>query len=167
MIRALLFDRDGTLIADLPDRGERIVLMPQAREALDLVRRHGMYIGVVTNQPAVPADDLKRVHERIEAELGPVDGWFACTHDAPDNCACRKPQPGLIFQACEAFGIAPEECAVIGDIGSDVDAARAAGAQAVLVPTPVTLREEIARAPVVCSDLLQAVEHVIGAYVIQ
>jgi phosphoglycolate phosphatase-like HAD superfamily hydrolase len=51
---------------------------------------------------------------------------------------------------------------VIGDIGADVEAARAAGADAVLVPTPVTRPQEIADAPVVRNDLLAAVHHVLG-----
>jgi HAD superfamily hydrolase (TIGR01662 family) len=163
-VKAVLFDRDGTLIADRADRLARIVAMPHAREALDLLRGRGVRIGVVTNQPGARADDLQCIHEGIEEALGPIDGWFVCTHDASNGCNCRKPQPGLIFQAAEAFGIAPNECAVIGDIGSDVEAAQGAGAQAVLVPTPVTLPEEIERAPVVCHDLLQAVEHVMRAY---
>jgi phosphoglycolate phosphatase-like HAD superfamily hydrolase len=52
---------------------------------------------------------------------------------------------------------------VIGDIGADVEAARAAGARAVLVPTGVTRAEEVAAAPEVAADLLAAVELVLGA----
>jgi histidinol-phosphate phosphatase family protein len=164
MIRAILFDRDGTLIVDRPDRGQDIVPMPNARQALLRARHYGFRIGVVTNQPDKHAGEVLAIHQRIESELGPIDGWFVCTHAVSDRCACRKPQAGLIVQAARAFGIAPDECAVIGDIGSDVDAAHAAGAHAVLVPTPVTLRDEIERAPIVCTDLLQAVEHVAGAF---
>ena len=51
---------------------------------------------------------------------------------------------------------------VIGDIGADVEAARAAGARAVLVPTAVTRPEEVAAAPEVAADLLSAVELVLG-----
>jgi phosphoglycolate phosphatase-like HAD superfamily hydrolase len=51
--------------------------------------------------------------------------------------------------------------AVIGDIGADVEAALAAGAAAVLVPTPVTRPEEVAAAPAVQPDLETAVRHLI------
>jgi phosphoglycolate phosphatase-like HAD superfamily hydrolase len=51
---------------------------------------------------------------------------------------------------------------VVGDIGADVEAARAAGARAVLVPTPRTRPEEIAAAPQTAPDLLAAVELAIG-----
>jgi D-glycero-D-manno-heptose 1,7-bisphosphate phosphatase len=49
---------------------------------------------------------------------------------------------------------------VIGDIGADVGAALAAGARAVLVPTPVTRADEVAHArehAMVATDLRQAV----------
>ena len=52
---------------------------------------------------------------------------------------------------------------MVGDIGADVGAARAAGARSVLVPTPVTLPEEVDAAPVVRPDLLSAVRHLLGA----
>jgi D-glycero-D-manno-heptose 1,7-bisphosphate phosphatase len=51
---------------------------------------------------------------------------------------------------------------VIGDIGSDMEAARAAGARAILVPTPVTLRAEIEAAPVLARDLAQAVDLILS-----
>ena len=47
---------------------------------------------------------------------------------------------------------------MIGDIGADVEAARAAGARGVLVPTSTTRREEIEAAAEVAPDLLSAVE---------
>ena len=53
--------------------------------------------------------------------------------------------------------MAPERCAVVGDIGADVEAARAAGARGVLVPTPSTRPEEIAEAPELAPDLMSAV----------
>jgi len=46
---------------------------------------------------------------------------------------------------------------VVGDIGSDVEAALAAGARAILVPTDRTRPEEVAAAPEVARDLLDAV----------
>jgi phosphoglycolate phosphatase-like HAD superfamily hydrolase len=47
---------------------------------------------------------------------------------------------------------------VVGDIGADVEAARAAGARGVLVPTPRTRPEEVAAAPEVAPDLAAAVD---------
>ena len=157
MIRAILFDRDGTLIADDPSHRSPVALMPYAREAVNLVRSKGLRVGVVTNQPAAHDDDLARVQAEIESALGSFDGWFVCRHMPADACECRKPQPGLVLQAAQRFAIEPRECAVIGDIGSDVEAAQRAGAHAVLVPTGKTLHPEIASAPAVSGNLLDAV----------
>jgi phosphoglycolate phosphatase-like HAD superfamily hydrolase len=52
---------------------------------------------------------------------------------------------------------------VIGDIGADVEAARAAGARAVLVPTARTLPDEVAAAPERAPDLRTAVDLLLGA----
>lgn len=162
-IRAVLFDRDGTLIADDSNRTSFITPMPHAREALNRLRERGFLIGVITNQPDADDSDIDAVHWKIDEQLGPIDGWFVCRHSADAGCLCRKPRAGLILKAASAFGVLPGECAVVGDIGSDIDAAQAAGAFAILVPTPVTLREEIERAPVVCSDLGEAVDRLMGA----
>lgn len=164
MIRAVLLDRDGTLIAD---GAATLKLMPGAATAIARLRERNIRIGVVTNQPRASqgADELRAMHalhERIEARIGALDGWFICTHAPLAGCSCRKPQPGLVLDALAAFNVAPDDCMVIGDIGGDVEAAQRAGAQAILVPTPITLREEIERAPIVCANLLQAVDVVLG-----
>jgi beta-phosphoglucomutase-like phosphatase (HAD superfamily) len=68
----------------------------------------------------------------------------------------------MVLDAATQLGVPPQRLAVVGDIGADMEAARAAGATAVLVPTPVTRRAEVRAAPVVRSTLLEAVEHLLG-----
>jgi histidinol phosphatase-like enzyme len=82
----------------------------------------------------------------------------ACTHARDAGCGCRKPQPGMIVAAARRLGVDPRALVVVGDIGSDVAAALGAGARAILVPTPVTLRAEVDAAPVVARDLREAVD---------
>ena len=88
---------------------------------------------------------------------------MVCLHGPWEGCGCRKPAPVLIEAAAGALGVEVADCVVIGDIGADVEAARAAGARGVLVPTPVTRAEEVAAAPEVAADLLSAVELVLGS----
>jgi phosphoglycolate phosphatase-like HAD superfamily hydrolase len=64
----------------------------------------------------------------------------------------------MVHSACRRLGIRASEAALIGDIGSDVRAAEAAGAMGVLVPTPVTRAEEVSEAKLVARDLAGAVE---------
>ncbi|MFB9247180.1 D-glycero-alpha-D-manno-heptose-1,7-bisphosphate 7-phosphatase [Sphaerisporangium melleum] len=166
---AVLFDRDGTLVEDVPYNADPGLVrpMPGARAALDRLREAGLALGVVTNQAGVArgligAEALRRVNARVEELLGPFGVWAVCPHDDGDGCDCRKPRPGLIIRAAGALGVAPAACVVVGDIGRDVAAARAAGARAILVPTPVTLPEEVAAAPEVARDLADAVRRILA-----
>jgi D-glycero-D-manno-heptose 1,7-bisphosphate phosphatase len=165
---AALFDRDGTLVEDVPyNRDEaRVRAVPGARAALDRLRRRGLPIGVVTNQSGVArgllsAADVERANRRVEDLVGRIEVWAVCPHGPGDGCRCRKPRPGLVLAAARRLGVPPERCVVVGDIGSDVEAARAAGARAVLVPTPATRLEEIEAAPVVAADLHEAVTRIL------
>jgi histidinol-phosphate phosphatase family protein len=166
---AVLFDRDGTLVVDVPYNGDpaRVVTVPGAREAVERLRAAGVVVAVVSNQSGVAhgmlsAAEVAAVNRRIEDLLGPLGPWFVCPHGPDDGCGCRKPAPGMVLAAAAALGVRPAECVLIGDTGADIDAARAAGARAVLVPNGVTRAEEIARAPEVASDLRTAVARVLG-----
>ena len=165
---AVLFDRDGTLVVDVPYNGDpaRVELVPGAREALDRLRAAGVRIGVVTNQSGIAKGlfteaEMTAVHARVEELLGQFDTWQVCPHDDAAGCRCRKPGPGLVIDAAAALGTTPERCVVVGDIGRDMAAAGAAGAAGILVPTPVTLPSEVAAAPAVAGDLRSAVDLVL------
>lgn len=162
---AVLVDRDGTLVVDVPYNGDpaRVQAMPGARSALDRLRRRGLPLAVVSNQSGIARGQLtpaqvKAVNARVEELLGPFEGFWICPHGPDDGCACRKPRPGLVQAAAAALGVDTAACAVVGDIGADVEAALAAGARPVLVPTPVTRPAEVAAAPEVAADLGAAVD---------
>jgi D-glycero-D-manno-heptose 1,7-bisphosphate phosphatase len=161
----VLFDRDGTLVRDVPYNADPAAVRPVAgaREALARLRAAGVRVGVVTNQSGVArglltAQQVAAVNARVEELLGPFDIWAVCPHDPAANCTCRKPQPGMVLAALAALGEPPDRSVVIGDIGADVEAAQAAGARPVLVPTEQTLRAEVAAAPEVQPDLTAAVD---------
>jgi D-glycero-D-manno-heptose 1,7-bisphosphate phosphatase len=161
---AVLFDRDGTLVVDVPYNGdpERVEPMPGALDAVAAVRAAGLPIGVVSNQSGIARGLLTReqvdaVNARVDALFGGFDTWQVCPHGPEDGCDCRKPAPGMVLRAAEALGVDPARTVVIGDIGADVGAAHAAGGTAVLVPTPTTRQEEVSAAGAVAPDLAAAV----------
>jgi D-glycero-D-manno-heptose 1,7-bisphosphate phosphatase len=163
-VSAVLFDRDGTLIEDVPYNGDPAAVrpMPTARAALRLLRRAGVSVGVVSNQSGIARGllteaQVRAVNARVDRLLGPFAVWLHCPHGPDDGCRCRKPRPGMVLEAASRLGVPLSGLAVIGDIGADMQAAAAAGARAVLVPTPVTLDAEVAAAPAVAPDLLAAV----------
>jgi HAD superfamily hydrolase (TIGR01662 family) len=170
--RAVLFDRDGTLIKDVPYLADprRVRPLPGVRRTLDRLRRQGVAVGVVSNQSGVARglihpEELAQVNARVESLLGPFDTWQVCPHAPDGGCSCRKPEPGLVTAAARELGLAPHECLLIGDIGSDVDAALAAGARAVLVPTRHTKVDEIDHAQLVAAvapNLRSAVRRHVG-----
>lgn len=166
---AVLLDRDGTLVFDVPYNGDpkKVATVPGARAALDRLRRAGVPLALVSNQSGVArglltAEQVARVNRRVEELLGPLGPWAVCPHGPDEGCGCRKPAPGLILRAASELGVEPSRCAVIGDIGSDVEAARAAGARGVLVPTQKTRPEEVEAAPEVARDLGEAVNLLLG-----
>jgi histidinol-phosphate phosphatase family protein len=167
---AVLLDRDGTLVVDVPFNGdpERVVPMAGAQRALDRLRDAGVRTAVVTNQSGIARGlltprDVAAVNARVERLLGPLGPWLVCPHGPDDGCGCRKPRPGLVLDAAARLGITPGRCALIGDIGADVEAARAAGARPVLVPNDRTQADEVAAAPETAATLEEAVELLLGA----
>ncbi|WP_307783617.1 D-glycero-alpha-D-manno-heptose-1,7-bisphosphate 7-phosphatase [Streptomyces spinoverrucosus] len=142
VIRAVLLDRDGVLVEDVPDNADpdRVRPVPGAHEALALLRAHGIRTGFLTHQPGVSQGrlteaDVRRVDARVEELLGPFDVRGVCPHAPTDGCHCRPPEPGLILWATGRLCTAPAHCAVIGDTDAHLEAARRAGAHGILVTT--------------------------------
>ncbi|HKR49498.1 MAG TPA: HAD-IIIA family hydrolase, partial [Pseudonocardiaceae bacterium] len=147
---AVLFDRDGTLIHDVPYNTDPAAVRPVAgvKQALDRLRDLGIPIGVVSNQSGVARglispEQLEQVNARVMQLLGPFDVLCVCVHAEHDGCGCRKPAPGLVHAAAAQLGVPVHRCVVIGDIGADVTAAAAAGAHGILVPNARTRRAEV------------------------
>jgi len=168
---AVLFDRDDTIIEDRPylNDPDGVTPVAGASGALRRLRDRGLLLGIVSNQSGVAKglithDELAAVNARVDEVLGPFDAWQVCVHDDGDGCGCRKPAPGMVVAAADALGVDAARCVVIGDTGGDVNAALAAGADAVLVPTERTLRQEISDAQMrarVAADLPAAVSLVL------
>ncbi|HEX5365591.1 MAG TPA: HAD family hydrolase [Acidimicrobiales bacterium] len=168
-VDAVLCDRDGTLVADVPYNGDpgRVRPLPGVRRGLARLRAAGVRLAIVSNQSGVArglltACQVEEVNARVVDLLGPFDAVLWCGHGPADRCPCRKPEPGLVLAAARATGTPVARCAVVGDIGADVLAARAAGARAVLVPTAVTRPDEVAAAPCVAADFPAAVDLLLG-----
>lgn len=143
--RAVFLDRDGVLNRAVLRGGrlhpplslEELELMPGVEEALARLRDAGFLLIVATNQPDVARGRQRRevidaMHDSMRARLV-LDEIRACYHDDGEGCACRKPQPGMLREAAEAWGIALGSSYMVGDRWRDIEAGRRAGCTTLLV----------------------------------
>ncbi|HEX3458771.1 MAG TPA: HAD family hydrolase [Candidatus Baltobacteraceae bacterium] len=149
---AVLFDRDETIVVDVPFNGDpnKVEPAPNARALLDRLRAAGLPLAVVSNQSGIgrgfiTAEQADAVNRRVDELLGPFAGFFVCPHAPEDECECRKPKPKLILDAARAIGVGPDCCVVVGDRESDVEAARNAGAIPLRVDGPAGLAAAVER----------------------
>jgi histidinol-phosphate phosphatase family protein len=161
----VLLDRDGTLVVDVPYNGEPAAVVPMegAAPALRRLRAAGCRLAVVTNQSGIARGLLSEaqvaaVNQRLAELLGPFDLVLVCPHGPTSDCACRKPRPGLLLEAMCRLRVSAARTAMVGDIGADMEAGRTAGVRSILVPTAVTLADEVCAAPEVAPDIGGAVD---------
>ncbi len=143
--RAIFLDRDGVLNLAIvrqgkpypPDSLADLVITPGAAEVLTRLKALDLALLVVTNQPDVARGKQSREKiEEINAYLGqnlPLDQIYTCYHDDRDECACRKPLPGLILEAAREWQVDPASSFLIGDRWKDVAAGRAANCTTFLI----------------------------------
>jgi len=143
--KVVFLDRDGTINRDSPDyikSREEFEFLPGSLEAINKLTRHGFVSIVVTNQSAVPRKlislkELEFVHNMMTLTValngGEIKDIFYCPHMPDEGCDCRKPEPGLIFQAREKYEIDLTAAVMVGDSAKDIECARRAGCGAVLV----------------------------------
>jgi histidinol-phosphate phosphatase family protein len=146
----VLFDRDETIVVDVPFNGdpERVEPAPNARALLDRLRTMGLPLAIVSNQSGigrgfVTSEQVDAVNRRVDELLGPFAGFFVCPHAPEDACECRKPKAKLILDAARALGVEPSCCVVVGDRESDVEAARNAGAIPLRISGPAELAQAV------------------------
>ena len=154
---AIFLDRDGTLCVEKGHlrTPEDLEIFPGIGSTLRALRHAGFRLVVLTNQPVIARgeateQDVAAVHRRLAWEIGKegayLDAIYLCPHH-PDrgfpgervelktNCECRKPGTKMVEQACTDLGIDAANSWMIGDRSGDIEMARRAGLQSVLVRT--------------------------------
>lgn len=139
--KVVFLDRDGVINKKAPrakyiTRWEEFVFLPKAKKALKILKKKGYKIFILTNQPGIARGimteaSLNDIHEKMQQELAKngrtIDDIFVCMHGWNDACFCRKPKPGMFFQAAEKYHINLFQTYCIGDDERDMIAATAAG----------------------------------------
>jgi D-glycero-D-manno-heptose 1,7-bisphosphate phosphatase len=130
--RCLFLDRDGVINA-APPPGEYVYrwddfrLLPETVSWIRLFKAAGYLAIVLTNQRGIALGlyshaDVRELHERMRGELAAqgaiLDDIFYCPHQE-GACDCRKPLPGLVFQAQKKWDIDLAASLLIGDTQRD------------------------------------------------
>ena len=139
---AVFLDRDGVINRAIVRDGKPyppasvagLEVLPGVDVALARLKSAGFALIVVTNQPDVARgrqteEVVQAMHDRLAALL-PIDEFRVCWHDDDDDCACRKPRPGLLTQA-PLYDLG--RSFIVGDRWRDVEAGRRAGCQAAIL----------------------------------
>jgi len=149
--KAIFFDKDGTLIVNVPFNVEPslIRLMPRSKAGLRAFAAAGFELIIVSNQPGVALGYFAEAHlleveitirEKFK-EIGVVlAASYFCPHAPAEaqygstgSCRCRKPAAGMIERAARERSIDLEGSWLIGDILDDIQAGRSAGCRTVLI----------------------------------
>lgn len=145
----VILDRDGVINFDSPEfikSPEEWIPIPGSLEAIATLNQAGFIVTIATNQSGLARgffdlDTLSRIHEKMQDQLatvnGHIDAIFFCPHLTEDNCLCRKPKPGLIYQIIKQFNIDLTKTSIpmIGDSLRDLEAAKSATCKPILVLT--------------------------------
>ena len=153
--RAVFLDRDGTInkYVGFLRNIEDFELLPGVAEAVKKINASGYLAIVVTNQPVIARGEvtvpqLQEIHNKMETLLGAegayLDAIYYCPHhphkgyegEVPElkmDCSCRKPKPGMLLEAAEAFNIDLSNSWMIGDGENDIKSGKAAGCKTALI----------------------------------
>ncbi len=146
-LKLVIMDRDGTINEDRDDfvkSAEEWIALPGALEAIARLNHAGWHVVIASNQSGLgrglfDVAALNAMHSKMFEQLavlgGRIDAVFYCPHTPDENCACRKPQPGLYKQIAERYGVDLVNVPVVADSARDLQAAIAVGAQPHLVRT--------------------------------
>lgn len=176
--KAIFLDRDGTInkyvgfLRNIDD----FELLPGVSDAIRMINESGYLAIVVTNQPVIARgevsfEELQDIHNKMETLLGRdgayLDAIYFCPHhphkgyegeikELKIDCECRKPKPGMFFDAVRDFNINLDQSWMIGDGENDVLAGKAIGCKTALIGN-----ENYGQDYSVIS-LLEAVEHIVS-----
>jgi D-glycero-D-manno-heptose 1,7-bisphosphate phosphatase len=150
----LFFDRDGVLVEEVHylHRAADVRIYPDSIELIRTAKLQGWRVVIVTNQAGVGKglygwDEFASVNAHFLNELSAVECTVDAVLAAPHHTdglgefkvadhPMRKPRPGMLLEAINAFGSDAAQCIVVGDRATDLEAGRSAGlARAVLVKT--------------------------------
>jgi len=147
VIKLIVLDRDGVINEDLDQPVASVndwSPIPGSLEAIARLYQNGWSVAVATNQSGIgrglmTLGNLHEVHQRLHEQVnqvgGKIDVIAFCPHTDSDDCACRKPAPGMLYTISERLGADLSNVVMVGDSLRDAQTAMAAAAKPIIVRT--------------------------------
>jgi len=173
----IILDRDGVINQDSDNyikSPEEWIPIEGSIKAIALLKQAGYYVAIATNQSGISrgyydVDTLHAMHRKmahlLKNDATEIDYIAFCPHGPNDNCSCRKPKAGMLYEIADHFNADLSQTTMVGDTLGDMRAAHAAGANFVLVKTGkgerVLATGELAKSVPVYDNLLAYVHELI------
>ncbi len=155
--KVIFLDRDGVINkkppkADYVKNWGEFVFLPGAIEAIKLLNDNKYQVYVISNQPGIARgmmtkESLETINRNFEASLkehgAKVDGVYMCLHGWDEGCDCRKPKPGLLFDASFDHQIDLRRAVFVGDDERDAATGEAANCPVILMPSDGSLLDVV------------------------
>jgi D-glycero-D-manno-heptose 1,7-bisphosphate phosphatase len=170
---AAFVDRDGVInqshfvdgVPSPPKSIQDVKIIEGVKQAIEILKSHAIVPVVITNQPdvargTISKNDVLAINKYIGLHTG-IEYFYTCFHDDSSFCLCRKPSPGLIFEASKDLDLNVSKSFLVGDRWRDIEAGQKAGCKCFFIdyqypekqPTPPFIR---------VTSLISAVEIIIG-----
>lgn len=162
--KAVFFDRDGTLCRDVNylSRWDDFEILEGMDSLKDLKEKGFVLIGVSNQsgiQRGIVDESFAKGVNQVFVDRYGFDDFYYCPHQPDEHCLCRKPEPGMLFEARAKHKINLKESYIVGDKEADMLLAKAVGAKAILVLTGQ--HKESSHADFTANDLKEAVALII------
>jgi len=164
--KLLLIDRDGVINYKAPkgeyiSRWEDFEWIPDTREAMKQLSQHGIQFIVISNQAGIARGmieqkEMERIHhcmkENFRKDGIEILDIYVCPHHWDEGCSCRKPKPGMLYQASKDHLFRLDKTLFIGDDPSDSVTAERAGCASIFVGDSIALKSLSNKEQPVCSS---------------
>jgi D-glycero-D-manno-heptose 1,7-bisphosphate phosphatase len=178
-LKLVVLDRDGVINLDsvhfIKSTSEWIPISGSL-EAIALLNQSGYRVAIATNQSGISRGlfdmvTLNAIHDKMHRALaqlgGRIDAIFYCPHAAEENCACRKPKPGMMEEIGSRFGVDLKAVPIVGDALRDLQAGAVLGMQPMLVRTgkgeETLAAGGLPEGTLIFANLAEAVQHIISS----
>tara|TARA_B110000196_G_scaffold238025_1_gene206440 strand:+ start:83 stop:574 length:492 start_codon:yes stop_codon:yes gene_type:complete len=153
--KVVFLDRDGVLNVkknDYVKTVSELEIFPFILEPLKKLQNAGFKLIIITNQSAINRGltthkEIQKIHSELKKFLKKdnisISAIYYCPHRPDENCTCRKPKPGLIYQAMNDFKIDINQSWFIGDSETDVEAGKSVGCKTLLISPELNFEQSI------------------------